>query len=74
MSKRAKRKKYSREKHGPMLVAFMSAWDHDDLADGAWQAVLESGGESFAKAYGISISGFDAFMEYVMLNDKGEAP
>jgi len=74
MSKNAKRQKYRREEHGPMLVAFMSAWDHDDLADGAWQAVLESGGEAFAKDYGISISGFDAFMEYVMLNDKGVAP
>lgn len=72
MERKLKKQKYNRTAHGDMLVGWLSAWDHDDLNDGAWQAVLESGGEAFSEHCRIAISGFDAFMEYVMLNDQGE--
>lgn len=76
MSKRSKQKRaagvtpaqrYHREIHGQGLVDFMQAFDNDDLSDGAWQAMLEDGGDAYAETFGVKISGYDAFMEYVEL-------
>lgn len=61
----AKRIRYQASKHRDQLVGFMSAYDHDDLSDGAWQAMLEDGAKEFTKATGIQIDSFDAFHEYI---------
>ena len=65
---RTKRQPYDRATHGEALVGFMSAFDEVDLPDGAWQAMLESGGEAFAQEWNVAIGGYDAFMEYIELS------
>lgn len=62
------RQRYDRETHGQGLMDFMQAWDDPDLEDGAWQAMLEEGGEAYADAFGIDIDGYDAFQEYMALS------
>jgi len=63
----APRQRYSREMHGQGLVDFMAAFDHDDISDGAWQAMLEDGGAAYAQEMGVDIDPHRAFMEYVSL-------
>lgn len=57
--------RYDATQHRDSLIGFMSAYDNDDLSDGAWQAMLEDGAKAFSKHFGIRIDPFDAFMEYV---------
>lgn len=61
----AQRQRYDREIHGQGLADFMAAFDDPDLADGAWQAMLEDGGRAYAEEFGVDIDGFDAFHEYL---------
>ena len=69
----APRQRYNREQHGQGLVDFMAAFDDDSLADGAWQAMLEEGGEAYSQEFNVAIDGHDAFMEYVTLSGEGAA-
>lgn len=70
MSKKPIPISYSAPKHRNALIGYMSAYDNDDLSDGAWQAMLEDGAKAFSKEFGIRIDPFDAFMEYV--NHSGD--
>ncbi len=56
---------YHAAAHRDLLIGTLSAYDNDDLSDGAWQAMLEDGAKAFTQAYGIRIDPFDGFMEYV---------
>lgn len=47
------------------LMGYMSACDHDDAPDGAWQGMLEDGAEMWAEEEGISIDTHEAFLMYV---------
>lgn len=63
-------KKYSTE-----LVAFLEAWDKDELGNGAWQALLEGGVSAFNKWKGTNIDPHYGFLLYVeakaIKNDRG---
>ena len=65
MSEKDKNIAYDAGAHRDTLIGFMSAYDNDDLPDGAWQAMLEDGAKAFSKEFEIHIDPYDAFMEYV---------
>lgn len=50
------------------LIGFLEAYDHDDLPDGAWQAMIEDGVKDFNEWQGASVDPFDGFMAYVEAN------
>jgi hypothetical protein len=55
------------------LVGFLSAFDDDDLPDGAWWAVLESGAEAFIHEYGVKGKDEnDLVHEYLQALQKGD--
>jgi len=47
------------------LFDFLEAYDHPDLADGAWQAVIEDGVKAYNAAFGHHVDPFEGFMAYV---------
>lgn len=47
------------------LIGFLEAYDHDDLADGAWQAMIEDGVKDYNEWQGASVDPFDGFMAYI---------
>lgn len=65
-----KRVKYDKRFHRVGLVAFVSAWDMDDLPDGAWQCMIEEGVQAWADEYGVSIDPNDGFHEYLKGRDS----
>lgn len=69
--RRTIRQRYNREIHGQGLVEFMTAFDDPDLADGAWQSMLEDGGDAYAEEFQVAIDGYTAFIEYVALTEEG---
>jgi len=49
----------------PGLFDFLEAYDHDGLADGAWQAVIEDGVKAYNAEFGHRVDPFEGFMAYV---------
>lgn len=47
------------------LIDFLEAYDHDDLPDGAWQAMIEDGVKAYNEEFGARIDPFDGFMAYI---------
>lgn len=47
------------------LFDYLEAYDHDELADGAWQAVIEDGVKAYNQRFGTNVDPFDGFMAYV---------
>lgn len=47
------------------MFGYMSTFEDDSLPDGAWQATLEWAAEDWGEMEGVSVDGFEAFMEYV---------
>ena len=47
------------------LFDFLEAYDHDDLPDGAWQAMIEDGVKDFNDAFEANVDPFDGFMAYI---------
>lgn len=62
--KAARAKRQSRYVPPAGLIGFLEAFDHDDLPDGAWQAMIEDGVEAYNKEFGAHIAPFDGFMAY----------
>lgn len=49
----------------PGLFDFLIAYDHDDLPDGAWQAMIEDGVKDFNDEFGAFVDPYEGFMAYV---------
>jgi hypothetical protein len=64
MSKKRKKEKYVSAIHRQSLIDFVSAYDNDDLPDGAWWAVMEEGVEAWSSYSGVSIDPHDGVLEY----------
>ncbi|MFA7667328.1 MAG: hypothetical protein WCY32_14560 [Burkholderiaceae bacterium] len=67
---RTRRAKRRRERHTdptsvPGLFDFLETFDHDDLSNGAWQAVIEDGVKAYNKEFGTNVDPFEGFMAYV---------
>lgn len=60
-----KRVPYNPREHRVSLVAFVSAWDMNELPDGAWQSTIEEGVQAWADEYGVAIVPLDGFHEYI---------
>ena len=50
------------------LVAYLEAWDDDDLSDAMWQAMIEEGVKFYNNDNGTNIDPFDGWLIYI--NEK----
>ena len=65
--------KMIKDKEG--FIGYMSAFDNNELSDGAWQAFLEDGGISYCEEVlkKPCVDGFDFWLYYCKLTSEQES-